>query len=152
MSNSVSQHDVYLICVLEKKKLRVKVLSDNYLKEANCQFPKNLRISNRKFKIQNTDISLIRTRGKYFYSVKKNANITILPDDFIIEQPQINLDNITIYTDDNDECICCLDKNKVIVLSCGHYNLCEECSIKVDKCPMCRTIITNRIHKNDFSL
>ncbi|XP_056011978.1 E3 ubiquitin-protein ligase LRSAM1-like [Ostrea edulis] len=46
----------------------------------------------------------------------------------------------------NSECVICLDKQSaVIFLSCGHVCCCEECSGKVQECPLCRGIIKQRI-------
>jgi len=141
---------VYLQCVKEFGKLRVKVISPGYLQTANTQFPKDIRLEGRKYRVDVSDINLIQTRGKYFYSVKKKNKICI------IENPDIPLDldltNIKIHTDEETlDCVICMDNLKEIVFDpCGHFYTCEKCSSKVKICPICRSNITNRINRKDF--
>ena len=40
-------------------------------------------------------------------------------------------------------CICHVYKSKNFVFDCGHY-CCEDCSSKLQKCPMCRKAIKSR--------
>ena len=57
---------VYLQCIKEAGKLRIKVISSGYLQSANTQFPKDIRIEGRKYKVLASDINLIQTRGNIF--------------------------------------------------------------------------------------
>lgn len=42
------------------------------------------------------------------------------------------------------ECvICCTNVAKMLVQPCNHLVLCLECNVKLDKCPICRSTITN---------
>jgi len=42
------------------------------------------------------------------------------------------------------ECsVCCVDRCNVILLPCRHSCLCELCYSHVNKCPICRSVITN---------
>uniref|UniRef100_K1QGE1 E3 ubiquitin-protein ligase LRSAM1 n=1 Tax=Magallana gigas TaxID=29159 RepID=K1QGE1_MAGGI len=46
----------------------------------------------------------------------------------------------------NSECVICLDRQSaVIFLSCGHVCCCNECSIPLKECPLCRGAIVQRI-------
>lgn len=144
---------VYLKCVKEGGKLRVKVTSNGYLKEANTQFPKDIRVDGRRFKVRASDINLIQTRGKYFYSVKKKDKITIIDDNEDIDvHLSLDLSKIKIHTDEEiTDCVICMENVKEIIFSpCGHFYSCINCSSKVTKCPMCRTVIVNRINRADF--
>ena len=140
---------VYLHCVKEFGKLRIKVISSGYLPSANTQFPRDIRVEGRKYKVLKSDINLIQTRGKYFYSVKKKDKIIIVDS---VEEITLDLSNIKIHTyEDSKECIICMDSLKQIVFGpCGHFYTCETCSSKVKLCPICRTNITNRINRSDF--
>ena len=140
---------VYLQCIKELGKLRIKVISPGYLQSANTQFPKDIRIEGRKYKVLTSDINLIQTRGKYFYSVKKKDKIIIIENP---EEIKVDLTNIKIHTDDDSqECIICMDNLKQIVFGpCGHFYTCDRCSNKVSMCPICRSSITNRINRSDF--
>jgi ankyrin repeat protein len=55
----------------------------------------------------------------------------------------------TNKTDDNKECVICLENNRThVCVPCGHYALCAECSTKVKKmrqCPICRADIASCI-------
>lgn len=142
---------VYLKCVKEFGKLRVKVTTTGYYKEANTQFPKDIRQEGRRYKVKMSDISMVQTRGKYFYTVKRKSNIIILNDDEL-DETMIDLSKIKIHTDENmDDCIICMDNKKEIVfMTCGHFYTCNECSLKVNKCPICRNMISKRIKKEDI--
>lgn len=49
----------------------------------------------------------------------------------------------------NSECVICLDRQSaVIFLSCGHVCCCNECSIPLKECPLCRGAIVQRIKLN----
>ena len=63
---SDTENYVYLECVKENGKNRIKVISLGYLRNANTQFPKDIRVIGRKYKVLIQDIKLIQTRGKYF--------------------------------------------------------------------------------------
>ena len=140
---------VYLQCIKEAGKLRIKVISSGYLQSANTQFPKDIRIEGRKYKVLASDINLIQTRGKYFYSVKQKDKIIIIENP---EEIKVDLTNIKIHTDEEtQDCIICMDNIKQIVFDpCGHFYTCDRCSNKVTICPICRTNITNRINRSDF--
>ena len=67
---------VELICVKEDSKLRVKITSPGYFNHSNCQFPRDIRIEGRKYRVRADDVKLVATRGKWFYTVKtKNSLI-----------------------------------------------------------------------------
>ena len=48
---------------------------------------------------------------------------------------------------EKDECIiCCRNRRTHIVVPCGHYFMCKECSSKInDLCPICRIPIENKL-------
>lgn len=46
------------------------------------------------------------------------------------------------YSDNNTECIICMEKNKeVIFYPCKHYYCCKICGDLFDLCPICRSAI-----------
>lgn len=146
---------VQLYCTKVGSKLRVRVQTAGYLRHANCQFPRDLRVDGRRFEVDPSAISLITTRGKYFYAVKNKNAIRILPSggeeittggDGTRTLPQ------QIFTDDSTEdCIICMETPKVIVFNpCGHFYACETCSTPLKQCPICRITLTGRIHCSEF--
>ena len=138
---------VDLICVNEHNKLRVKITTPGYLNTANVQFPRDLRIEGRRFRVPSYYVTLITMRGKYFYSIKKRDAISIVDN---IQQQQIDTSNIKVFEDtETTECTICFCNEKTIVFNpCGHYYTCGECSNKVSACPICRVKITARIDRN----
>lgn len=134
---------VELICVKEKGKLRIRITSQNYLHSANVQFPRDIREENRMYRVNKNDVSLIMTRGKYFYSVKKANAIQIIENGVIDANHQIFED------EDNADCVICMCAPKNIVfVPCYHFYCCTECSSKLKDCPICRVKIGQKIGKD----
>ena len=144
---------VLLECVQEGSKLRVKMKSPGYLINSNCQFPRDLRVAGRKFKVPVAYVKLMTQHGKYFYSIKNKSVIQIISDE---ETQQINLDNIKqntkIYEDaSTNECAVCLCSEKdTVFIPCGHFYTCNVCAGQLKTCPICRANITDRINKAMF--
>ena len=122
---------VTLTCVKEGSKLRVKILSEGYIQHANCQFPRHLREEGAMYYIDSIYIKLIISRGRYFYSVKTRDQITV----------------VTVYENtDEPDCAVCLSALKdTVFVPCGHYYCCLSCSQRLDKCPICRSVVSSRI-------
>jgi hypothetical protein len=135
---------IELVCIELGGKLRVRITSANYLHFANVQFPRDIRVAGRRFKVKKSDITLVMTRGKYFYSVKKANAIEILA-----HANEMDLAQHKIFEDEDiSECVVCLSANKEIVyVPCFHYYCCGECSKSLKNCPICRVNITNKINK-----
>ena len=136
--------NVELICIKQGSKLRVRIISQGYINYANCQFPKDLRIEGRRFKVKSEYIKLITQKGRWFYSIKKKNCIEIV-DNISSEE----LSKIKIYEDEDiDECSICMNELKNDVFyPCGHFYTCKNCSNKLSKCPYCKQNIENRIDK-----
>jgi len=140
MSAEVST--VSLICVKEGNRLRIKITSDGYYNDANCMFPKNLRVEGARYLVPVQDVSLITRTNKYYYSVKKN-NIKVLSDAEIIKSMKVFEDA------DVQDCAICLENPKnIIIRPCGHFYLCSTCSKAVTNCPICRSKIIGVITKD----
>lgn len=145
---------IRLRCVKEGNRLRVKILSKGFSHDANCQFPKDIRVEGREFFVPRSDISMAETKGKFFYRVKK-SNIEICPAKNVPEQ-KFDLSNLKIYEDPElEECVVCMDdKDKVvgfiILVKCGHACVCKKCSDKLKECPMCRAPISQKITKDQL--
>lgn len=143
-------NEVILQCVKEHGKLRVKIISNGYNRNANCQFPKNIRQENRKYKVPAYAIKVVqRGADKFFYNVNK-ANIKII-DTEDVESIEDAMQNLNIY-EVSDCCICLEEKSEMVMVPCGHLCLCNACSsaFKEQKCPMCRSVITMRINKSQL--
>ncbi len=133
--------NVFLQCVQDGKKIRVKIITNGYNKNANCQFPRNIRVVGRKFMVPASAIKVAGRGGGFFYRVDKN-NITI------VEEVQVHL---TIYR--SEECCVCMDAlSEIVMVDCGHLCMCPDCSktYTATTCPMCRSTIKSRIHQDQL--
>lgn len=137
---------VELLCVKQGSKLRIKILSSGYLREANCQFPKDLRVEGRHFRVRPQDIKLITSKGKWFYSVKNRDLIEIF------DPTIVDLSRLKVYEDtETDDCAICMAEPKDSVnYPCGHFYLCAPCAGRVSTCPICRTKIEKIIPKSQI--
>jgi hypothetical protein len=145
------ENKVLLKCSYDRtsRKLRVRIISPGYLNTANCQFPRDLREDGRHFIVDKSAISLITTRGKYYYSIKNRQLIKIIEE---TELPTIPAPKIKVYQDtEQEECLLCYDAPKESVFDpCGHFYTCKSCSSKCKLCPICRVPIISLIDKKDM--
>ncbi len=135
--------EVYLECVKVGSKLRVRITSAGYYKDANCMFPRDLRVAGRKYKCHRYDVNLVTSRGKYYYTISKSG-IKVLEE--------IDLADLKVFEDTtSDECAICMSNPKsVIVNPCGHYYMCSDCGKAVKACPICRGTIASLVNKSDM--
>jgi uncharacterized protein YggU (UPF0235/DUF167 family) len=132
---------IYLKCVREGSKLRVRITSPGYNNQANCQFPRAIRSVGKKYSVPPEAITFARgPAGKFFYRIKKNL-ITVLDYDTLPPETKVNVDRI--YEDENADCVVCMDaSHEVVIVPCGHFCMCKECANILQnssgKCPMCR--------------
>lgn len=144
--NKEEENLIYLKCVTDGKKLRVRVISPGYNREANCQFPRNIRQEGTTYSAPLSNLSFSQMRGKFFYRVSK-YNIKIIEDNSNIinniESKECKISIKQIYENVDTDCIVCMDKKyEVVLVPCGHYCLCKECATHLQKlksnCPLCR--------------
>jgi hypothetical protein len=137
---------VYLECVKVQSKLRVRIVSPGYYSDANCMFPRNIRVAGRKYRVPRSNVSLITTRGKYYYSVKTAIEIL---DATVVMRP----DEIRIFEDTStDECAICMAENKAVIVNpCGHYYMCLGCAQSVNRCPICRGPVQGLLRKDEMA-
>jgi Zinc finger, C3HC4 type (RING finger) len=132
---------VYLQCFEEGNKVRVKIISNGYNKNANCQFPRDIRVPGRKFMVPASAIKVASGRaGTFFYRVSKNA-IKIVD----------SIPPLTVY--ESEDCCVCMDSVcEMVMVDCGHLCMCTSCSDKYtsNTCPMCRAQIKSRIRKDQL--
>lgn len=132
-------HSVNLVCVNEGKRLRVRITTPGYINNANCQFPRNIRVLGRKYQVPASAVVLKQRSGcKYFYHINKK-DVVILEE--TTETPKVE----KVFGDDDEDvaCVICLDAPKTLVIvPCGHYCLCKECAETLKSCasgcPLCR--------------
>jgi hypothetical protein len=140
---------VYLTCVKSQGKLRVRITTPGYLTTANCQFPRDLRVEGRHFRVKPSAVKLMTTRNKYYYCVKNAKDIEIVQHTDIPKQAR---PTIMIYQDtEQEECLICYDAAKESVFNpCGHFYTCHACSVRCKTCPVCRHPVLSVIDKNEL--
>jgi hypothetical protein len=137
---------VYLKCVKVGSKLRVRIISDGYNPNANCQFPRAIRRERRKYSVPVSAISFAKgPAGKFFYRVRK-GDITVVG-----EIESVN----KVYGDEKSTCVVCWDEeNDVVVVPCGHFCLCQKCAGVLQnstrKCPLCRGEISMVVDRSQI--
>lgn len=151
---------VELVCLKINSKLRVRILSPGYFHEANCQFPRAIRVEGRHFQVSANNIKLVQARGKYYYTIPGHAvsilneptqNSTSVNDSSNKKSKTNTQVTLTVFQDDNcNECCVCLCEEKSIVFGCGHFYTCSGCAKQLKQCPICRSPITMRIDKNNI--
>lgn len=132
---------VYLVCLKEGSRLRVRITTPGYLSTANCQFPRALRVEGRMFKVSPSAVHLAAgPRGKYFYRVNGPVEVLGASSEAEVATPQtVSLEHVY---DDGGDCVVCLDAPKTrIMVPCGHFCLCDACNAQLRKraCPICRS-------------
>ena len=140
---------VYLTCVKSQGKLRVRITSPGYLTTANCQFPRDLRVEGRTFRVKPSAVKLMTARNKYYYCIKNAKDIEIVqPADI----PKLPPPKIKVYQDtEQEECLICYDAAKEAVFNpCGHFYTCHACSKRCKTCPVCRHPVVSVIDKNEL--
>ena len=143
---------VRLKCVKIGSKLRVRIVTPGYFTNANCQFPKDLRVEGRMYDVDVDAVKLV-TRNKNFYSITKKSAIKIVSDvDALTDLLNETKINITVYQDNaSDDCAICMTEEKcMIIVPCGHYYTCATCTALIKKCPICRCGITKSINKSQM--
>jgi hypothetical protein len=143
---------IRLRCVKENNKLRVKIISEGYSREANCQFPRDIRQEGREYLVPASDVKFSEMRCQFFYLIGKNN----------IQSAEVTdqaLKGMKIYGDTEENkscCICLMDQTTeanikfIIFAPCGHYCCCTQCGHKVSDCPICRTRIQQRVTKDQL--
>lgn len=131
---------INLECILIKKKLRVRVITNGYNNKANCRFPRKLRLDGRQYKIKSDNIKTCETKNNKFYYIVK-GDIEIIKD----YKPE------KIY--DSSLCAVCLNAEaQMCYIPCNHMCICLDCDkqYNCDKCIMCRSEILRKINKDNF--
>ena len=137
-----------LKCIKVGGKLRIRIISPGYFNEANCQFPKDLRVENRLYEVNTEDVVLV-SRSKNFYKISKKSIKIINEIDILTE----TLNSIKVFEDvDASDCaICMVNEKCMIIVPCGHYYTCESFTYKLKTCPICRINFTKTINKTQMS-
>ncbi len=149
---------VYLKCVKENSRLRIKIISPGFFNEANCQFPKDIRVENRKYSVPLHAVSFAEgPNHKFFYRITKGS-INILNEEPNIQSNSQPISLEKIFEDKTViECIICMFTNKeTVFVKCGHYVCCENCSMTIfrttEKCPICRSKIESIVKRENIQI
>ncbi len=144
--NTTLEDTVKFRCVKEGKRLRVKIITQGYSQEANCQFPRAIRRDGGLYEAPRSAVSFgAGPRGKFFYRVSaRSVRVLDKEPDATIEA-KVN----KIYEDQEDtDCVICYEiPHELVYVPCGHFCSCMACHTKMwgmneRRCPLCREQIT----------
>jgi hypothetical protein len=144
-----NDQNVILKCIKEGSKLRIRIISPGYNQQANCRFPRDLRVEGQYYLVNPRSIKMITTRGKYYYAIKDNVFIQVQQEKDLPKLPPVK---VKVYEDvEQEECCVCFDAPKQSVfVPCGHFYTCHACSSRCVSCPICRVKVELHIDKNDM--
>lgn len=140
---------VYFKCIKVGRRLRVRITSPGYRQDANCQFPRAVRVEGGTYSASKSDVSFSVGPGhKFFYRVS-NSKVNV------IGEKDVNIEKI--FQDDEPDCVICMTEEKSVVIApCGHYCLCNSCALTVkrvqNKCPICRSSMEKIVKIEDISM
>lgn len=143
---------VFFRCVKEGSRLRVRISTPGYFPEANCQFPRAIRKVGATYTAPSAAVTLARgPAGKYFYRVKKG--LITCNDEVSTAKYEVK----GIFSGEGVECVICMDNPyDVVIVPCGHYCICEECSVRLAasrmNCPICRGRIEAAVSRDKISV
>lgn len=146
---------IYLKCVKEGSRLRMKIISPGYYSDANCQCPRDIRVPDRIFSVPSPAyIRLIEGPGrKHFYKVDA-FSITVEEEGTPTFQTTLaKID--AIYESASEDCIVCMSEQKnTVFANCGHYSCCLTCATTIFNttklCPMCRSKIMSVVSRESI--
>lgn len=138
-----------LQCIKLGSKLRIRIISPGYLNEANCAFPRDLRVDGQLYECDDRDIRLVMSKYKYFYRISNQGIrlINDIPVESIPATPVVNMP-VKVFTDISLDCSICLFEPKALIfIPCGHYSVCNLCDIRLSSriCPICRASIIGTV-------
>lgn len=152
---------VTLQCVRQGSKLRVRILSPGYNRQANCQFPRAIRAENRLYEVPQHAITFSEgPRQKFFYRVKASCIKIVDQQGSSTSSSAAPAVTTTVHlaavygdTDEDEDCAVCMSAIKDAVFApCGHYDCCERCALTIfngtRKCPICRARIGEVVHRS----
>ena len=154
---------VLLKRVKEKTKLRVKMMSSApFIKNINCQFPRDIRQEGMYYVVKAEGIKL---KGTFYTAMQKDIVVCKTFDlnevkKYVNDLTAIDKTNntkkiipaIIFGEDDDSECIICLNETKNTVFApCGHYMTCSTCSVKCKTCPICRGAILAMLKRGEIA-
>lgn len=139
-----SEGTVRFRCVKEGSNIRVRVITPGYNSNANCQFPRAIRVDGKEFEAPVSALSFSDARGKFFYRVKPKLITEVAGEKMTVDK---------VY--ESVECVVCLECSPTIIFApCGHFCACDECARSLfnttKKCPMCRSIISQLVTKDQL--
>jgi len=95
--------------------------------------------------INNKKIKII---GNNNYVMMNYTFLKMNNHDKILRTPhgEIVMYKLPLKVYDKSECCVCLENEGTLIGVCGHQNICSDCIIKLDKCPMCNNhILFNKL-------
>jgi hypothetical protein len=144
----VAPEHVELLCVREgASKLRVRITSAGYNRDANVQFPEDMRVEGRRFRVPAGAVRFGPVGKKFFYRVLQRGVIQEVEGGGAERAGHAGPAIARVFdVTEGEECAICWTAPKDVVLGpCGHFCMCAGCADGLRECPMCRTVVTLRV-------
>lgn len=87
-------------------------------------------------------VTLLRSSDNQLINSLPKSRAVLVFD--ITEMFVIKLGNIQLGFNLKD-CIICMDKPRECTFQCGHHIVCNDCRVKLNKCPLCKKILLHDI-------
>ena len=145
-------------CIRIGSRLRVRIVTSGYNNNANCQFPRAIRVAGGMYEAPPSAITFSRgPAGKFFYRVKA-SEVTQISSGIETSSGATDTASLTVYGSDDDDCdICASVKKDVVFAPCGHYCCCSDCYKLLPtspsgryRCPMCRNDIERAVPHSEI--
>jgi len=153
--DTTDEPQVRLQCVKQGSKLRVRIISPGYNPNANCQFPRAIRVEHAQYLAPASAVTFSEGAGqKFFYRVAKSKITQVQADTATVVEAKVALR--VFGSDEPEDCaICMSDPKNAVFAPCGHYNCCIGCANTVfrsgaPKCPICRARITCVVQRDQI--
>lgn len=132
LSNGVL-HCLPFLAKLTQSKCHTKDITDLHLLEAGITTPSDrLKILDALHVYSKENLFCDFTPSAPGHDIEHEGPSAPLPDDF--------------RAIGSTECVICMETEcHIIFVPCGHLCCCSNCSLKVDECPLCRTVIERKI-------
>lgn len=140
---------VRLQCVSEKGRLRVRIVTSGYALNANCRFPRDIRVEGKYWTVPASAVKL-QGKTKFYYTISTKNLIEVDVNVQILDISALKVYDVT----SEGECVICsyvrFADDMIIIAPCGHKCACFECLSQCDKCPICRSPIERMVKPSEL--
>lgn len=151
VSNMEQEGDfVRLKCIKVGSKLRVRIVSSGYALQANCRFPRAIRVEGKEWEVPAANVTIKGTANGHYYIVNVKG-MREAQDDRV--GPSAKPDKVFDMVENNECGICMSEKSNAeiaVIVPCGHRIACFVCLKSCVTCPVCRGKLVKLIRSDEL--